>query len=587
MRILFLLLAFATLTLAEPPRLEKQTLFESGNGGYAHYRIPGLIVTDQGTLIACCEARKTLGGDWGAIDLMYRRSEDSGKTWSEPKKFDVGGGFEKNPVAINQKLGKFPDITVNNPVMIADKGVVHFLYCVEYMRAFYTRSEDDGKTFTPPVEITRTFEDFRPDYDWKVIATGPGHGIRLTKNGRLIVPVWLSTGEGGHAHRPSAVSVIFSDDIGKTWKRGDMVVKHPDLTNPSETAAVELPDGRVMMNIRHESSPQQRAVSISDDGATKWSKPIRDPALPEPICMGSLVRLGDRVLFSNPHNTAGRDRRNVSIHVSEDSGKSWKHRRSIESGFSGYSDLAVGKDDSVFCLYERGGLNGNVAQTASLVLAKFNLEWMTKKPTRIVCLGDSITKGYRPGVKEVETFPYRIETQLRKDGSDVEVLNVGIGGETSTQGLKRLKAAVIDQQPDFVTIMYGANDSYIDMGKATVRVPLDEYRANLTAMIHELRKEKITPILMTTNRYGDKHPPDGSGKHPHLQMDAYMKTCREVAESEKVLLIDHQSLWIEAGKKGTDLETWMTDHVHPNVRGHEEMAKVMLPVFKHVLLNKK
>jgi len=234
----------------------------------------------------------------------------------------------------------------------------------------------------------------------------------------------------------------------------------------------------------------------------------------------------------------------------------------------------------VYCFYERGGLNGNVNQTESLVLAKFNLEWMIRKPTRIVCLGDSITKGYRPGVKETEAFPYRIETVLRKESIDVDVLNVGIGGETSTQGLKRLKTAVIDQRPDIVTIMYGANDSYIDKGKTVARVPLEEYRSNLTEMVRELKKEKITPILMTTNRYGDKHPADGSGKHPHLQMDAYMKACREVAESEKVTLIDHQSLWIAAGKKGIDIETWMTDHVHPNSRGHEEMAKAMLAVLK-------
>src|SRR5262245_32304297 len=118
---------------AAEPLLGKQTLFEAGTGGYATYRIPGLVVTDKGTLLAYCEARKS-ASDWGAIDLVYRRSTDGGKSWSEPKKIvDVGGGFEKNPVAVNQKLGRFPDITTNNPVMIADKGVVHFLYCVQYM----------------------------------------------------------------------------------------------------------------------------------------------------------------------------------------------------------------------------------------------------------------------------------------------------------------------------------------------------------------------------------------------------------------------------------------------------------------------
>jgi sialidase-1 len=572
MRTLLILLAFALPLAAAEPVLEKQSLFEPATGGYAVYRIPGLVVTEKGTLIAYCEARKNNASDWGAIDLLLRRSTDGGKTWSEPKKFDVGSGFEKNPVAVNQKLGKFPEITINNPVMITDRGIIHFLYCVEYMHCFYSRSEDDGATFTPPVEITSTFQEFKPEYDWKVLATGPGHGIRLSKNGRLIVPVWMSTGDGGHAHRPSAVSVIFSDDAGKSWKRGDWVVKHPDLANPSETAVVELPDGRVMLNIRHESAPHQRAVSFSDDGATKWSKPVRDVQLPEPICMGSLLRFGERVLFSNPHNTDGRDRRNLSIHVSDDGAKSWSHRRAIEPGLSGYSDLAAGRDGWVYCLYER---------TGGLILAKFNAEWMIAKPTRVICLGDSITKGYRPGVKEEEAFPALLDSAIRKDGG--EVLNVGIGGETSSQGLKRLKATVIDQKPDVVTIMYGANDSYIDKGKSATRVTLDEYRSNLTKIVRELRQGGVTPILMTTNRYGDGHPPDGSGKHPQSQMDQYMKACREVASAEKVPLIDHQQLWTDSAKAGTDIETWMTDHVHPNVAGHAELAKAILPTLREAI----
>jgi len=375
MRFLFLVLALPA--VAAEPVLEKQPLFEADTGGYATYRIPGLVVTDKGTLLAYCEARKSAAGDWGAIDLFYRRSTDGGKTWSGPKKIvDIGGGFEKNPVAVNQKLGHFPDITVNNPVMIADKGVVHFLYCVEYMRCFYTRSEDDGKTFAPPVEVTPTFEGFRPAYDWKVIATGPGHGIRLSKTGRLVVPVWLSTGEGGHGHRPSAVATIYSDDGGKSWSAGDIVVKHPELTNPSETAAVESPDGRVMLNIRHESEPHRRAVSVGPDGATKWSKPVLDPALPEPVCMGSLVRWGDQILFANPRNPAGRERKNLTVHVSEDGGKTWKHRRTIEPGPSGYSDLAVGPDGWGYCLYESGIVDGKPFHIKALTLAKFNREWL-------------------------------------------------------------------------------------------------------------------------------------------------------------------------------------------------------------------
>ena len=112
--------------------------------------------------------------------------------------------------------------------LIADRdGTVHMLFCLEYMRCFYQRSTDEGETWSTPVEITGAFDTFRAAYPWKVLATGPGHGIQLS-GGRLLVPVWLSTGTGGHAHRPSAVSVIISDDHGKTWQRGEIVVKNPN-----------------------------------------------------------------------------------------------------------------------------------------------------------------------------------------------------------------------------------------------------------------------------------------------------------------------------------------------------------------------
>lgn len=128
------------------------------------------------------------------------------------------------------------------------------------------------------VDITPTFKEFRSEYDWRVIATGPGHGIQL-RNGRLLVPVWMSTGTGGHGHRPSIVSVIYSDDHGRTWHRGDIVVRHTETTpNPSETAAIQLRSGRVMLNIRNESSRHRRLVSFSDDGVSNWSHPVFDEA---------------------------------------------------------------------------------------------------------------------------------------------------------------------------------------------------------------------------------------------------------------------------------------------------------------------
>jgi sialidase-1 len=396
-----LLIALCTIawsTTAAEPRLEKIDLFEAGVDGYALYRIPCLTVTSRGTVLAWCEARLTGKGDWGPIDIMLRRSTDGGKTWSARRKVsDVPGPKTKNPVALAQKLASPDDVTYNNPVAIADRdGAVHFLYCLEYARAFYTRSDDDGLTWSQPVEITGTFDAFRPEYDWKVLATGPGHGIQL-QNGRLVVPVWLSLGTGGHAHRPSVTAVIFSDDGGKTWQRGQIAV--PDTSDwvfPNETTAIELADGRVLLNVRTESKSHRRVVVTSADGATNWSTPRFDEALVEPICMASTVRLSrqsaggkNRILFANPDNLeradgkakpgGSRDRRNLSIKLSYDEGQTWPVSRSLEPGYSAYSDLAVLPDGTILCFYERGraGADKQPTSYAGLTLARFNLEWLT------------------------------------------------------------------------------------------------------------------------------------------------------------------------------------------------------------------
>jgi sialidase-1 len=388
-------LVVSTVSAAEP-FLEKVDIFEAGKDGYALYRIPGIVVTKQGTVLAYCEARRTGKSDWDTIDIMLRRSTDGGKTWDAMRKIsDVPGPKTKNPVALAQKLGNTNDVTYNNATAIVDKdGTVHFLFCLEYCRAFYMQSKDEGLTWSAPVEITAAFDKFRPEYDWKVLATGPAHGIQL-QNGRLVVPVWLSTGTGGHAHRPSAVSVVYSDDQGKTWQRGDMVVAHPELKNPSETIVVQLADGRTLLNIRSESKEHRRAVSFSQDGATKWSKIQFEEALLEPVCMASIIRVSDkktggkdRIAFANPDNLTrkdgnekpemSRDRINLAVKLSYDEGRTWTVNKRLEEGFSGYSDLAVAKDGTILCFYERGSTDAKSStKTGRLTVARFNLEWLT------------------------------------------------------------------------------------------------------------------------------------------------------------------------------------------------------------------
>ncbi len=379
----------------------KTDLFEAGKDGYKLYRIPGIVVTRRGTVLAYCEARKGDSGDWGTIDVLMRRSSDGGRSWLPRQQLvHLEGDLPINPVAAAQNLDKPGENTVNNPVAIVDHltGAVHFLYCLEYMRCFYMRSDDEGVTWTEPIEITSTFERFRPKYAWQVIAAGPAHGIQLTRGshqGRLVVPVWLSLGTGGHAHRPSVTATIYSDDHGQTWQCGEIAMPDtPEFVYPNETVVIQLADGQVMLNSRSESKSHRRLITTSADGATNWSPPRFDEALLEPICMAGLVRVreprGDQaglIAFSNPHNLSrqdgqetpgkSRDRVNVSIKLSRDEGQTWFANRTLEKGFSGYSDLAALPDGTILCFYERGSTDGkSIYRTGLLTVARFDEAWV-------------------------------------------------------------------------------------------------------------------------------------------------------------------------------------------------------------------
>src|SRR4051812_36084563 len=380
-------LGFAFGAGAAQPWLERVEIFEGGKEGYPVYRIPGIVVTSKGTLLAYCEARQSYS-DWGTIDIVMRRSVDSGKTWSPHQKIaDIPGPRKKNPLILGNPRIKADDVTFNNAVAIADKdGTIHFLFCYEYMRCFYQRSEDDGLTWSKAREITDAFEGFRSQFEWKVLATGPGHGIQL-RNGRLLVPVWISPGTGAAAHRPSVAGTLFSDDGGKNWRTGEIAAPNTaDWVNPNEAAVVQLADSSVVLNGRTESKAYRRLVTTSRDGATHWSTPRFDNALGEPVCMASMVRVSqtprkNRIVFANPDNLSRADakdvavrraRKNVSIKLSYDETKTWPIDKVLEPGYSAYSDLAVLPDGTILCLFERGA-----ERVDFLTLARFNLEWLT------------------------------------------------------------------------------------------------------------------------------------------------------------------------------------------------------------------
>jgi Neuraminidase (sialidase) len=394
---------------AAAPFFEKTHLFEEKTDGFVSYRIPGLVVTAKGTVLVFCEARKYSGLDWGEIELHSRRSTDGGRTFGPARRIaHTGPRLPRNPANADQPPGKVigepGQQTINNPVAIADRdGTVHFVYCVEYMRTFYQRSTDDGLTWSQPVDITAAADRFRPEWPWRVIATGPCHGLQL-RSGRLVVPVWLAKAEGG-AHGKAVVATLFSDDRGTTWQRGDIAVPNTAVTpGVSEATVAQLGDGRVMLLARNHAPSHRKVVVFSRDGATGWTRPEFAEALPEPICQASLFSCADPaapgrtlLLFAGPDSLdradgqaapgARRDRKNLSVKLSRDDGLTWSAPRPLEPGPSAYSDLAVLPDGTFLCFYESGrpgATRPNSKRTdwpyARLTLARFNLAWLTAAP---------------------------------------------------------------------------------------------------------------------------------------------------------------------------------------------------------------
>jgi len=341
-------------------------VFVGGIDGYNTYRIPAMVVTDRGTVLAFCEGRKNDAQDDGEIDLLLKRSEDGGATWSKQM--------------VLHKEGEL--ITIGNPCPIFDPrdNTVHLLFTRNNKRLFYMKSIDDGLTWTEPVEHTEILK--AVDYPLVRIATGPVHGIVL-KTGRLVAPIWVSDRER-RADRSTMTKagfqsgVIYSDDQGVTWQASELVP--PDLHLLNECTVLEREDGTLLLNMRvHRMGV--RAISESTDGGETWSRPVEEASLPCPICQASIIRLARKeTLFSNPGNfpadakTAGKRRQNLTIRLSEDDAKTWPHSRILNPGPSGYSDLAVMKDGSILCLYECG----EKVYNEKISIARFTRSWITE-----------------------------------------------------------------------------------------------------------------------------------------------------------------------------------------------------------------
>ncbi len=331
-----LCLTLPLLTAAEFKQVE---VFRSGEGGYHTYRIPALVVTKKGTLLAFCEGRRGGGGDSGDIDLLLKRSHDNGTTWSATQVVaDLGEDTIGNPApVVDRKTGAIILLLTRNPGKVTERQIIDGT-ASGTRTVWLSRSDDDGATWTPPEEITSSVK--LPEWTW--YATGPGNGIQL-RDGRLVIPCdhILAGTKANYSH------VVVSDDGGRTWKLGGSA---GDNTN--ESAVVELRDRTLMLNMRSNHGKSRRAVAASQDRGATWSAVKLDDALTEPVCQASLIRFRkDRLLFSNPADVK---RVRMTVKMSRDEGKTWPVARLVHEGPAAYSSLAQLKDGRVGLLYERG-----------------------------------------------------------------------------------------------------------------------------------------------------------------------------------------------------------------------------------------
>ena len=335
----------------EPPTSVLSYVFQKGTEGYSCFRIPALIKTKTGTLLAFAEGRKNNCSDEGDIDLVVKRSTDNGKNWSKLSViWSDGANTCGNPApVVDQNTGKIHLLMTWNDG--GDNiGEINGGTSKNTRRVYVTSSTDDGLKWETPKEITATVK----LSNWGWYATGPCHGIQLSKGtykNRLVIPcdyIEVGGSKRGNSH------IIYSDDAGASWKLGGVVPVDPAL-NPNESTVTELSDGKLMLNMRVGGSLNQRVYSISKDGGLTWSALTQAPELVDPVCQGSLtsstVDNGYAVFFSNAANTK---RTNMTIKMSMNDGTNWTKKKVVFTGPSGYSDLQMLSSDQTSILYEAG-----------------------------------------------------------------------------------------------------------------------------------------------------------------------------------------------------------------------------------------
>lgn len=354
---------------------ETETIvFQSGKEGHAVYRIPAILALPNGDLLAFAEGRVNGSADFGDVNLVMKRSRDQGKTWSSL-----------------ETLVDYDSLQAGNPAPVVDmldpdfpKGVVFLFYNTgnnhEYdirlnkgvREVWMMKSFDFGHTWQAPENITLKVHrpnnpQFNPLYqhpeDWRHYANTPGHAFQFQEGkykGRIYVPANHSVGPPQQNFEEYRAHGFFSDDHGESFKISESVY----LPGSNESIGAELSGSRMIMSIRNQRGDiRQRILAYSSDGGSSWEEVRFEEALPDPVCQGSILAIGQsdgKTILAHSNASDPNDRNNLTIKISFDEGKSWPKVMPIDRtddpkkvSWTAYSDLVSLNGSTLGILYER------------------------------------------------------------------------------------------------------------------------------------------------------------------------------------------------------------------------------------------
>ncbi|MDB5280599.1 MAG: Exo-alpha-sialidase [Ferruginibacter sp.] len=353
---------------------KSSTVFSSGKDGYATFRIPAIIDLPNGDLLAFAEGRVNGSNDFGDINIVAKRSLDKGITWAALQTVaDVDSLQAGNPAPVvdltdpaypNGRIILFYN-TGNNHENEVRKGN-------GLREVWYIASTDNGYSWSKPVNITTQTHRpkqpaINPAYnfkeDWRSYANTPGHAIQFSGGrykGRIFVAANHSAGEPTADATDYNAHGFYTDDHCTTFKIGATVSR----AGSNESMATVLGNGKLMMNSRNQGADAMaRIVSLSSNGGASWDTTFIDNNLPDPICQGSILTVGNKkgkaiVAFCNAASKEHRD--SLTLRISYDDGRNWQKNYLLDKGTgkaeedaTGYSDLVKLADNEIGVLYER------------------------------------------------------------------------------------------------------------------------------------------------------------------------------------------------------------------------------------------